>query len=437
MTQKKNQLRLTLLAAAIAIISQHPASATNGYFSHGYGIIAKGMGGAATAMTQDTFGGANNPASMVWVGNRADVGVDWFRPSRDAQRDGAGIPTLNGRSESGRTNFLIPEFGYNQMIANDMSFGLSVYGNGGLNSSYAQGKYNCGSPSGNNMLCGSGSLGVDMMQLIVAPTFAKKINANHSIGVSLLVGYQRFKSDGLQAFNNSPGFPPFTGSPGFVTNNGYDSSTGLGVRVGYLGKINDSITVGAAYASKMDMKAFSKYKGLFAEAGDFDIPENYNIGLVITPDKYLSFALDYQRISYSGVKSINNSSMPMAPMGAANGPGFGWKDVDVIKLGAAYRLTEQLQVRAGYNHGSNPINAADVTFNILAPGVVQSHYTLGATYALSKNSEISASYMHAPRQTVNGASLFNGLFPAPPNAGGTETIGMSQNSLGIAWSTKF
>jgi hypothetical protein len=38
---------------------------------------------------------------------------------------------------------------------------------------------------------------------------------------------------------------------------------------------------------------------------------------------------------------------------------------------------------------------------------------------------------------VSGPSLFNGLFPAPPNAGGTETIGMSQNALGVAWSLKF
>ena len=437
MTQTQNKLRLSLLAAAIALISQQPASATNGYFSHGYGTVARGMGGAATAVTQDSFGGANNPAGMVWVGNRVDVGADWFTPSRDARREGAAIPTLNGASESGRTNFLIPEFGYNQMMSKEMSFGVSVYGNGGLNTTFSQGNYNCGSPTGNNMLCGGGKLGVDMMQLIVAPTFAAKINANHSVGVSVLLGYQRFKADGLQAFDNAPGFPPFTGAPGSVTNNGYDSSTGLGLRIGYLGKINDTISVGAAYAGKMDMKEFGKYKGLFAEAGDFDIPENYNIGVLISPDKSLSFALDYQRINYSGVKSINNSSMPMAPLGAANGPGFGWKDVDVIKLGVSYSMSEQLQLRAGYNHGSNPVSAPDVTFNILAPGVIQTHYTLGMTYAMSKTSTISASYMHAPRQSVSGSSLFNGLFPAPPNAGGTETIGMSQNSLGVAWSTRF
>ena len=38
------------------------------------------------------------------------------------------------------------------------------------------------------------------MQLIIAPTAAFKIAPNHSIGVSPLIGYQRFKAEGLQAF---------------------------------------------------------------------------------------------------------------------------------------------------------------------------------------------------------------------------------------------
>jgi long-chain fatty acid transport protein len=39
-------LRLTVLAASLAPAA---ALATNGYFSHGYGMKAKGMAGAATA----------------------------------------------------------------------------------------------------------------------------------------------------------------------------------------------------------------------------------------------------------------------------------------------------------------------------------------------------------------------------------------------------
>ena len=42
-------------AASGAALSA-PAQATDGYFQYGYGLIAKGMGGASTAVALDTFG---------------------------------------------------------------------------------------------------------------------------------------------------------------------------------------------------------------------------------------------------------------------------------------------------------------------------------------------------------------------------------------------
>src|SRR5512141_553080 len=112
------------------------AYATDGYFSHGYGMKAKGMGGAATATADDAFGGANNPASMAFVGNRLDLGVDLFSPRREASRTGSPMMLPNGTSDSDSKYFLIPEFGYNQMVNNNLALGLTVYGNGGMNSNY-------------------------------------------------------------------------------------------------------------------------------------------------------------------------------------------------------------------------------------------------------------------------------------------------------------
>ncbi|MDH4289071.1 MAG: outer membrane protein transport protein, partial [Aquincola sp.] len=120
---------------------------------------------------------------------------------------------------------------------------------------------------------------------------------------------------------------------------------------------------------------------------------------------------------------------------AANGPGFGWKDINVAKIGVAWQMSPTLTLRAGYNKGDNPITPRDITFNILAPGVMKDHYTAGFTYALDKASEISGMVMVAPRQTVTGTSFLDGFFG--PGGGGSETIGMKQSSFGIAWSRKF
>jgi len=425
---------IKLAPVAAAVLVALPALATNGYFPHGYGLKAKGMGGASTALAEDSLRGATNPAGMVWAGSRMDLGADIFMPYRDAERSGAGFPTLNGSVDSDRTAFLVPEFGYNRMINSNLSLGVSVYGNGGMNTTYPQGNFNCGGGPA-NMLCGSGGLGVDLMQLIVAPTVAYKFNPRHSVGASLLLGYQRFKANGLQAFDNAPGFPPFTQSPGSVTNKGAATSTGVGVRLGYLGRLTDTVSIGAAYAPKMKMGDLDEYKGLFAGGGSFDIPANYSAGIAITPTPAWTVALDWQRIKYSGVPAVGNASMPVAPLGAANGPGFGWRDIDIFKLGVAWQMNSQWTLRAGYNHGQNPIAPADVTFNILAPGVMTSHYTAGFTYALARDSELTAAFMVAPRRSVSGPSLFNAVMG--PGAGGNETIRMRETSIGLGWSRKF
>jgi long-chain fatty acid transport protein len=434
--------KILLAAATAAAFAPCAALATDGYFSHGYGMKAKGRGGAATAMATDSFGGANNPATMVYAGDRMDLGVEWFQPDRSASRTGSfgGAGFIDGAADGNEvSSFLIPEFGYNKMLAPNMSLGVTVYGNGGMNTEYATGQLDqgvCmgGAPNGQpaNLLCGSGELGVDLMQLIIAPTLAYKLANGHAFGVSPLIGYQRFKAYGLQPF------AAISSDPANLTNNGYDDAWGFGLRLGYYGQLSPSVALGFAYSTKIDMSEFDKYKGLFAEQGDFDIPENYSLGIAFKASPKFTIAADYQQINYSGVASVGNpSNVPgvgAAALGASSSSiGFGWDDVSVIKLGVEYQWHNKLLLRAGYNRSDNPIQARDVTFNILAPGVVTDHVTLGFTYTLEGGSELTMMYMHAFENSVTGPSNN----PNFPTGGATETIKMSQDSLGIAWGSKF
>ncbi|MDO8251082.1 MAG: outer membrane protein transport protein [Rhodoferax sp.] len=422
MRASRKFLYLTPLCALLAAGSAH---ATNGYFSHGYGIKAKGMGGASVTMTDNTFAGANNPAAAAWAGTRAEVGLDAFMPERSMTRTGGG---LNASVDSGSNLFLIPEFGYNRAINDKLGVGITVYGNGGMNTDYPSGQINCGAGPA-NVLCGGPNLGVDLMQLIVAPTVAYKFNDRHSVGISPLLVFQQFKAYGLQAFDNAPGFPPMTGAPGKVTSGNYDQSTGVGVRLGYLGKLSDKFSIGASYAPKIGMSKFDDYAGLFAGGGSFDIPENYTLGASFQATPAITVALDYSRINYGGIAAISNPSNNAAPLGSANGPGFGWTDINVWKLGVQWQASTQWTLRAGLNFGDNPVQSRDVSFNILAPGVITRHLTLGGTYAMSPQTELSFFYMYAPSNSVSGTSMFDALMGT--GAGGTETIKMSQQSIGI------
>jgi long-chain fatty acid transport protein len=208
-----------------------------------------------------------------------------------------------------------------------------------------------------------------------------------------------------------------------------------------MGQITPTVTIGAAYATKIDFQEFNKYAGLFAEQGDMDIPENYNLGVAWQATPQVKLALDYQRINYSSVKSVGNPqsnfmtcnpfTVPNATgpgcLGESGGAGFGWADINVWKLGVEYKHDNQWTFRGGWNHGDNPISSSDVEFNTIAPGVITDHLTLGFTYTVASGNEVTMTYMHAFENNVTGSSPF---------FGGTDEIKMYQNALGIQYSWK-
>lgn len=316
-----------------------------------------------------------------------------------------------------------------------------------MNTHYHPGNFGCPNPRtgqffSGNMLCGQSNLGVDLMQLVFAPTAAFKLAPDHAVGVSPLITIQRFKAEGLQYF------APFSTAPNSLTNNGYDWSRGVGVRFGYLGRVSPFVSVGAQFATRTYMSKFSKYQGLFAQQGGFDLPANFALGFQLHPSSEWTVAFDYGRIMYSDVASVGNASNLVLQcaggnvsdcLGGSNGAGFGWQDVGVYKLGVEFVVVPALALRAGYNHSDNPIRPQDVTFNILAPGVVQDHFTLGLTERFGR-SELSAAAMYAPSKSVTGSSLFNPVFQGLaniPNAGGTERIHLSEVWFGLAFGAKF
>lgn len=408
---RKTQLIIALAAVGFA----GSAMATNGYFAHGYGTAAKGMGGAGIAYPQDALAAATNPAGMVHVGNRIDLGMEIFVPDRGFSY-GSGSPDGNG-SGAMESWFPVPEFGYNRMINENTSLGVSVFGNGGMNTTYADGDHPFtvfpGVPGGGD------TIGIDLMQMFIAPTIAHKVNSQFSVGATLNLVVQSFASTGLEGF----------GQP----DNGHEFSYGASARLGALYKINDMVTFGATYQTKTDMSKFDDYAVLFPNNGEFDLPASYGVGVAFRVNENLDIALDVMRIEYGEV----NPTMNSATFGlfASNEHGFGWENQTVFKLGASYKYNDGLVLRAGLNYGEQPIDGLTAAapldigfnFNTLAPGVVETHLTLGFTKKMSQNTELSGFYMHAFNKKVDGVGGL-GL--------GAGTLEMTQDSFGLAYSWK-
>jgi long-chain fatty acid transport protein len=215
-----------------------------------------------------------------------------------------------------------------------------------------------------------------------------------------------------------------------VTERGFSNSFGAGVRVGWIGTISHSLSVGATFQTKTYMQKLDKYKGLFAEQGGFDIPANVAGGVAFKVVPKATVLFDVERIFYGQVKSIADPDFPNPPtqLGADNGPGFGWHDITAEKLGFDYKLSPALTLRAGYNHSSLPFDSSQNLFNILAPAVVQEHVTAGATWGLGNGKEINVAYQHAFEKTLDGANSIPASF-----GGGEANLRMYQDAIGISF----
>ncbi len=414
MKMNKNKLLVSLLTAGVMVSPL--AHATNGYFPIGVGPKTEAMGGAGIALPQDAFAAAANPAGMVMVGDRTDFALTWFRPNRNADITGNGAGLNGSYDGNGRSNFFIPDFGYNKMISNDTALGVVVYGNGGMNTQYNNNPFGAVGASGN--------LGINLEQLFIAPTWSKKLNATNSVGVSLNLAYQMFSATGL----NGPALGSMSSAPASMSDNGTDTSTGYGLKVGWTGEITPMVTLGATYQTKTKMGSFSNYSGLFAGQGNFDIPANYGVGVAVKATQATTVAFDVEQIDYSGVASVGNTFPQASPLGASNGPGFGWQNMTAFKLGMSYVYDSQLTLRGGLNHNNQQIPSNQSLLNILAPGVVQNHLSLGATWTLANKSEITVAYVHAFQQTVNGSGSIPAGF-----GGGNANISMHEDSIGISY----
>lgn len=396
-----------------------PAQATNGYFSNGYNPNSKAMAGSGVAVDNGVLGLAQNPALGTTVGNGAEGCVSLFAPERGFTVGGAG-PLTPGSYASENEMFAIPCGGANFRLNDRSTLGVLVYGNGGMNTEYIANAFA-------GLGAGSSPLGVNLEQVFMSISYAYEVSDGLSLGFAPVFAAQRFSATGLEAFAG------MSSNPGAVTNNGDDWSHGWGLNFGLAWEPNPEWTIGASYRTKMQMDPFRSYAGLFAEQGDFDIPATATIGAAYTPaaDSRWTLSGEFQRIFFSDVAAIANSGAVLAtPLGANNGPGFGWKDINVVRVAAIYRANQRLTLRGGVSYATDFTDNDEVLLNVLAPATIRWHASFGASYKLKNGWELSGAYTHALKSEKSGANL-------TPGFGQPVTLSMYQNELSFGLSYKW
>jgi len=415
----RRSLRLAAVLMALALPAQH-ASALEGYFQHGYGARHKALAGAGAADGRDATIAVINPAGLVHASNEIDTAYSIFSPAREME--GSGEPGLTplGKYESNTLQFFVPNLAAAYRVSGNPFIdvvGISVWGNGASTNygDWPRPAPDCGPDGGTGLYC-TGRAGVDLQQMFLTLALAKQITPELSVGIAPALVRQQFRAKGLQRF-----------AP---VSNSVDGEWGYGISAGVEWSIASNFRFGGAIASRTYVGAFEKYGDLLAGHGDCDVPAYGQAGIAYDAQPNLTLMLDYQYIAYGSVPCVANpaTNMLIAPFGADDGPAFGWRDLNVVKLGIEWRYTPDLALRAGYAYNTPLFGGRDVELAILAPATTQHHITAGGEWRIDRDWSIEIAGMYAPETVVKGSEIIPG--PAHDVATSTEQY---EVTLGIKY----
>ncbi|MBU1659609.1 outer membrane protein transport protein [bacterium] len=394
----KKTIKLAIVAALA--MGATSAFATNGSNLIGTGAKARGMGGIGIGMSHGAESGLSNPALITTVENTEILfGGTIFMPNVKNENgvDFSGLnpalPDESSSSESAAKLSVIPEVSVATKVNDNFYFGIGMYGTAGMGVDYRD----AAATGQMNMVTN-----LQLMQFGVPLVYTSN---NFSIGVTPILQYGSLDINYVMSptMQNAMTYMS-TGTFGTATNPmtigaGVAQDLKFGYNLGLAYEIS-GVTIGAVYKSQIDME----YKGQLSTSAGAMTGGAYTNDKLSTPAEMglgvsyafngNTIALDYKQIKWSAAKGYED---------------FAWEDQTVMAIGYEYSA-KTWGARIGYNYASSPIseqtNAAGAnglsggminTFNLLGfPAIVESHFSIGGTYALSNQTTVDLAYAYAP-----------------------------------------
>jgi long-chain fatty acid transport protein len=209
-------------------------------------------------------------------------------------------------------------------------------------------------------------------------SYAHKIGERSSLGGSILVAMQNYENNNLAYASE-------------------DRTAGVGLKLGWQGYVGGGVSLGATWQPTIRMSKASDFSLATGLSGEFDIPSTWGAGIAWNL-KGFTLAFDYQRINYEDVATLGN------PTTASVDPGLGWSSINVFKLGLQYEFNN-LAIRAGFNHGDNPVPENSLSSNAATPVFIENHVTAGLTARFGQSSELNIALIYGLENTVSNATF--------------------------------
>lgn len=228
---------------------------------------------------------------------------------------------------------------------------------------------------------------------VIAPSLSYQVGEDARVSVSAIFAQQRFATLGM-------GVGGAEQLPASAVPRG-NEAFGAGGRVDLEGTLSSRWYWSAGYQSRVNMDAFSNYRGVFAEPGRFDIPAHANIGIGYEITPAFGVELGVERILYSDIAPFTSQALPtrvLALLGDGASPAFEWRDLTVYSLGWTLRTPGFGDFALRYSTAQQPSPTSVLLERALESDSADYTLSLGWSRRLSANAHLGflASYAASP-----------------------------------------
>lgn len=414
-------------------------------FAEGYQVnvlSAKqtGMGHVGTAMKLGAESMHFNPAGLVWLDNHMDISI--------------GISAVSAKAKYSHE-------GYSAKTDNPLSTPLYAYVGYKIYDNFAAG-ISLTTPYGNSLKWPKNWAGVNLIQditlrsYVLQPTLSYKISDKLSIGVGLMLAIGNVNlsralmstADFQMIGNIIEGLPlPEEQKKYFVetirdnkfppasaTLDGH-AKVRAGFNIGILYDISEKVSVGLSYRSKIKMRVkegdatldyanrsvedlmavLGKLAPAFAvpkyDQGSFraelPLPSNTTLGVSYRPDDRWEMSLDLQYVGWNAYDSLNvyfnEEELGISPIKANKD----YKNTIIARIGAQYKATERLDIRAGLYFDQSPIRKNN--YNPETPGMNKIGMSAGLSFEPYRNLQFDFAFLYIQGIGRDGSYTYNNI----------------------------
>ncbi|MDH6305155.1 long-chain fatty acid transport protein [Parabacteroides sp. PF5-5] len=358
---------------AFACILMLPLSytAAEGYQVNSQSAKQAGMGHVGAALKLGAESMHFNPAGLAFMNNSIDLS--------------AGVSAVISSGDFKNGN-------YKHKIDNDPSTPLYFYAGFKVYDFLAAG-ISVTNPYGSAMNWGKNWEGSHLIQDIslksfsIQPTVAFKIGDRLSVGGGLMVMFGDFSlSRALISSNDiamlaqlrpelTPIADKYKGITPIAATLSGDAGLKLGYNLGAMFDLNDKITIGVSYRSKVKMEVEegtaalnyaneTELKAIFStipplDRGTFEaslpLPSNVNVGVSYKPTDKLLLSGEVQFVGWGAYKALNVQFSQEVLEGYSINAEKNYKNSRIYRIGGQYATTDRLDLRLGFYFDETPV----------------------------------------------------------------------------------